>query len=335
MHHAMHHAIVEITPAKHGCIHACMAPLQAIVVAEITRDGKLLSANQGFERLLWRSGEADPNAADPSAVFLNPSFEQLLSVVCAPDQPLHQGILTVVDQLGSSHSLIGAVHQHGPHLLLVAEHDIAEMQRLNAQVIALNQDLSDAHRKLARVNRELQKSQQLLLQLSQTDPLTGLANRRELMERLEQALARARRYCGVFSVIMADIDFFKKVNDNYGHDVGDQVIKAVATMMAGAVRNTDLVARFGGEEIVVLVQEAALQVAAELAERLRLMASELHFDAIASGIRCSFGVAQYDAQVSVEQLLKQADLALYSSKHAGRDRVTCHGAVGAGDSSQA
>lgn len=331
----MNHAIVEITPAKHSCIHACMAPLQAVVVAEIGRNGELVRANQGFERLLWRSGPADPQTADPCAVFVNPSFKQLLSVVCAPDQPLHQGILTVVDQLGASHSLIGAVHQHGPHLLLVAEHDIAEMQRLNAQVIALNQDLSDAHRKLARMNRELQTSQQLLLQLSQTDPLTGLANRRELMERLEQALERARRYGGVFSLIMADIDFFKKVNDTYGHDVGDQVIKAVATMMAGAVRTTDLVARFGGEEFVVLVQEAGLEVAAELAERLRIMASELRFDAIDGGIRCSFGVAQYAPAVPAQELLKHADLALYTSKHQGRNRVTCHGAVGAGDLSQA
>ncbi len=331
----MNHAIVEITPAKHGCIHACMAPLQSIVVAEIARDGQLLSANRGFERLLWRSGEAGPNSADPCAVFLNPSFEHLLSVVCAPDQPLHQGIMTVVDQLGTSHSLIGAVHQHGPHLLLVAEHDITEMQHLNAQVMALNQDLSDAHRKLARVNRELQTSQQQLRQLSMTDPLTGLANRRELMERLEQALERARRYGSVFSLIMADIDFFKQVNDSYGHDVGDQVIKAVATMMAGAVRTTDLVARIGGEEFVVLLQEADLQVAAQLAERLRQMTSELRFDAIAGGIRCSFGVAQYAPEMPLQQLLKHADLALYTSKHAGRDRVTCHGTVGTGDTSLA
>ena len=318
----MQDSVVVITPAKHSCLPECMRPLQAVVVARIGANGHLAYANHGFERLLWRSGDDGTSPVDARSVFLNPRFDDLLMVHGAPGDAVFQGILTVVDQLDVSHSLIGAVHWIDGDLLLVAEHDIAEMQRLNSEVLALNLELTQAHRKLARAHRELATSEEKLKLLSVTDPLTGLANRRQLMDALPLAHDRCKRYGHQFSVIMADIDFFKKVNDEHGHATGDQVIKAVADMLARTVRAGDLVARFGGEEFVVLVQEAGLQEAFDLAERLRLGAAALVFDVLPKGIRCSFGVAPLSREMDTQQAVKQADEALYQSKREGRNRVT-------------
>ena len=121
---------------------------------------------------------------------------------------------------------------------------------------------------------------------------------------------------------MADIDFFKKINDGHGHDQGDAVLRAVSAQMQTMVRKTDLVARFGGEEFVIVLEQAPLPAALDLAERLRLAACALHFDCMPDGITCSYGVAQLGPGEKVEQVIKHADEALYRAKHGGRNQVT-------------
>jgi diguanylate cyclase (GGDEF)-like protein len=158
-----------------------------------------------------------------------------------------------------------------------------------------------------------------------TDGLTGLLNKRALLACADRKLAEARRFGRQLSVLVADIDHFKRVNDTWGHDVGDLVIKGLAAIHDRNKRNTDAVARFGGEEFVTLCDETDSQGALLLAERIRTELARTPFRAGGESIHCtcSIGIATYpEAGASWAELFKAADAALYASKRAGRDRVT-------------
>jgi two-component system cell cycle response regulator len=169
-----------------------------------------------------------------------------------------------------------------------------------------------------------------LEELATLDGLTGLYNKRAMLEMAEQKILAAKRFHRRLSVLIADIDFFKKVNDTYGHDVGDVVIKGLGEILRRAKRNTDAVARFGGEEFVIICEETDARGAMLLAERVREELKKTVFHAQSSGaaaqvvqVTCSVGVATFpDAGETWESLFKAADEALYVSKRSGRDRST-------------
>lgn len=156
-----------------------------------------------------------------------------------------------------------------------------------------------------------------------TDGLTGLVNRRTLDAKLVEALARAQRTQGPLAVVLADIDHFKSVNDTYGHGTGDLVLKAVAGAVAGAARTTDVVARYGGEELCLVLEATDAEGAARLAERMRLAIRALRFDTEKGPltVSASFGVGVLEAGDDPHALLERADQRLYQAKARGRDRV--------------
>jgi diguanylate cyclase (GGDEF)-like protein len=158
-----------------------------------------------------------------------------------------------------------------------------------------------------------------------TDPLTGCANRRAFTARITDELARLQRGGEPFAVVLADIDRFKLVNDTHGHGVGDQVIRHLAAVLRDGIRPGDVVARLGGEEFCVLVRGADVGAAETLALRLanRLRERPADAGAIAIPVTASFGVAAARRDEPWEGLFARVDQALYASKHAGRDRVTC------------
>ena len=158
-----------------------------------------------------------------------------------------------------------------------------------------------------------------------TDPLTGLLNKRAMRDSADEKLRAAQRFGRQLSVLITDIDHFKKVNDTYGHDVGDIVIKELGSIHTRAKRNTDAVARFGGEEFVTICEETDAEGAMLLAERIRAELSQTVFHANGKEIRCtcSVGIATYPfAGETWDVLFKAADDALYVSKRGGRDRAT-------------
>jgi two-component system cell cycle response regulator len=165
-----------------------------------------------------------------------------------------------------------------------------------------------------------------LEELARTDPLTRLANRRVLVERLQAEIERARRYESVVSLLMIDLDHFKKVNDAHGHLVGDEVLQEVALLVQQAVRTVDVVARYGGEEFVVVLPETAGDGAVTFAERIRERL-EAHTFATKAGLALrlttSIGIATFpDRDVeTAEDLFARADEALYRAKADGRNRV--------------
>lgn len=181
--------------------------------------------------------------------------------------------------------------------------------------------LKESQRKLAVANRELQK-------LSQLDSLTGVPNRRKFDERLRHEWNRTMRHCSFLSLIMLDIDYFKKFNDTYGHQSGDECLKTVANCMSMALnRETDLVARYGGEEFAVILPGTEMKGAEKVAEDIRKYVEDLkvpHEESpVAEYVTISLGVASMvpERELNLEDLIQTADKALYKAKEAGRNRV--------------
>jgi len=161
----------------------------------------------------------------------------------------------------------------------------------------------------------------LLARKAKLDPLTGLWNRRYLEERLDAAYATLERHGRPFSCIITDIDFFKKVNDNFGHPFGDLVIKKFGDILVNTARREDVVCRIGGEEFVILLPDTDIAKAAQLAERLRAAVERtpMENDEVSMKITCSLGVAQASARH--EPVVDVADAQLYKAKQTGRNRV--------------
>ncbi|HTR54495.1 MAG TPA: GGDEF domain-containing protein [Kofleriaceae bacterium] len=157
------------------------------------------------------------------------------------------------------------------------------------------------------------------------DGLTRLYNKRYLMERLDSELKFAQRHETALSLLLVDLDHFKKVNDTHGHLAGDAVLAQLASVIARAVRNEDVVARFGGEELAVVLRATGLDPALHTGERLRKLIEQtkVSFQGLELGATCSIGVAGFPScpAHSPEELVDAADRALYRAKHAGRNRV--------------
>ena len=157
-----------------------------------------------------------------------------------------------------------------------------------------------------------------------TDHLTGLANRRRFTESLSLEVSRAERFSGTLSLVLADLDDFKRVNDLYGHQVGDQVLRRFAEVMLESVREFDLAVRHGGEEFAVLLPETDMEGGARLAERLADALRATRFTSESGetfAVTSSFGVSAFPASGSTEQLMLDADRALYRAKKEGKNRV--------------
>lgn len=178
----------------------------------------------------------------------------------------------------------------------------------------------------ARVRAALRTKQlqDLLIEHAHLDPLTGLANRRALMEHLGMEWERIERHGGMLSFIMADIDHFKEVNDTFGHAGGDRLLQQVARILADQCRTLDLPARYGGDEFAVVVPHQEAASAAVLAERCRFAIEETPLVTGRGVIQrtVSFGVADTTEAESIEALIQKADDAMYQSKQSGRNKVT-------------
>ena len=177
---------------------------------------------------------------------------------------------------------------------------------------------------ILRLAARLDQAEIQLQVLATTDPLTGALNRRHFVALAEKEFARAKRYNGVFSLIIFDVDDFKHVNDTYGHPAGDQVLIALTNICHAESRTSDVFARYGGEEFVFLLPEAGHEHAVNFGERLRniLSAARIKYSAHEIRLTVSMGIATYRTGViSLDNLLTEADDALYRAKREGKNRV--------------
>ena len=173
-----------------------------------------------------------------------------------------------------------------------------------------------------------ERAEQAAQRLALTDPLTGTFNRRTFLELGAKEIARTRRAKGMLSLLMIDLDLFKRVNDQYGHQAGDEALKLVVKALQGCLRREDLLVRYGGEEFCVLLPDVALDHAALLAERARAAVELAEFSwrgqRIALTISVGVALLMSATEESIEQLVSRADEALYSAKSAGRNRVVVY-----------
>jgi len=194
-------------------------------------------------------------------------------------------------------------------------------QRHENELAELNQNLE---KQVIERTRELEEAKQIAERLARTDSLTGLKNRRAFFEYAHVVHGSASRFDRQYSVIMIDIDHFKRVNDTHGHQIGDIVIKELANTIEKVIRSADVAGRIGGEEFAIVLPETTAENVTNLAERLRRSFSEINIPAIASDLNLSvsIGVAEYRSDdSSIEDVISRADAALYQAKEQGRNKV--------------
>ncbi|MDU6670454.1 MAG: GGDEF domain-containing protein, partial [Bradyrhizobium sp.] len=171
---------------------------------------------------------------------------------------------------------------------------------------------------------KLKEAYRRIEELAELDELTGALNRRSIMHVLEEELTRSRQTGKPCSVMLIDLDWFKRINDEHGHPTGDDVLRTFAITMFANIRSSDRFGRYGGEEFLLVLPGAPLDPACRLAERLRQIIADLDWSAFSAGLQVTFsaGVATSRGDETTESLLSRADRALYASKAQGRNRVT-------------
>lgn len=346
----------KISLASHDIsdeIHYVAEAIKIAAEQAVAREGQL--ASEVSHRRLWSSVFQDSGEAiiitDPEAIIVdvNPAFEAIFGYTQeavrgqnprilssrreAPDfyqamwqtllrEGFWQGEIWDTHKDGSEHPKlvsISAVRDAGGTLCNFVGYytDISERKRVEGELERYRQNLEElVHARtqaLEQANVELQR-------LATTDPLTGLFNRRTLLARGEQCQQNAQRYGTAYSLVIIDIDNFKSINDRFGHDRGDQVLKTVVQRIQAGLREADTLARWGGEEFIVLSPQSTCEGAILLAERLRQSLAESPLEA-AGQVTASFGVACYVAGDDLDTLVKRADAGLYAAKHAGRNRI--------------
>lgn len=232
----------------------------------------------------------------------------------------------------------GDISGHGKALgdlaLKISEaHDYNEIKSIVDQMIIETKELVTSGKKLQtrmkissqdlkQLQQELEKSQEE----AQTDSLTLLINRRGLEKKLELERIRAKQNNAPFSIIMVDIDHFKRVNDNFGHLIGDSLLKSIAHLLKAHLRRNDLAARYGGEEFLILLPETGIEGATAVARKIRKTLATKEWKLKETGesmgkITVSMGISTYTLNEPEENLIKRADDALYLAKKNGRDQI--------------
>jgi len=287
---------------------------RALLSKYLTGTYRLIHAKDGAEawELLEQRTDIDLVITDINMPRL--TGHQLLVKIRKSDEPRFKTLPVIVMTTTDDNVDRNLAFLNGANDFLTKPVDEIELQaRVNV------------HYKLAHTIRELEASRRLLAEQATTDPMTHLKNRRAFFENGTKQLAMARRYGTDVSIIVADVDHFKKVNDTYGHQAGDEALIAVSRVLVGLTRTEDTVARIGGEEFAVLLPDTNRLGAAVLAERMRNAVERERFvfgDKVVP-LTISIGVASFAVELvdSVDQLLSIADQRLYLAKRNGRNRI--------------
>ncbi len=331
--------------AKHGAGH----PINLDVIAYIDHDEQteLLHAfavnvtqtesEAQQRRLLSTAVEASGQSvvitnAKQEIVYVNPAFTQITGYEADEVMGKTPRFLQGVETSQATRVMIReALAAKKPvHVEILNYHKTGRPYWLELSIVPVLDDEGDVANYVAiEVDiTERKTAEQEIARIAMEDHLTGLANRRAGEDRLELEWGRARRDHGEFAVAIVDIDRFKLVNDQYGHHIGDQVLKHVSGVMASNLRGGDWIARWGGEEFLVCFHDLDRRGAVTAAERLRKHVKSKPIT-LAQGdlpVTVSMGVSLYTADYkNIEEMLAQADALLYEAKHAGRDKVMCAG----------
>lgn len=190
---------------------------------------------------------------------------------------------------------------------------------MKKELAEANERIMESQKRLKQLEAELDNAKEKALY----DGLTGVYNRASFNDRIKIEVEKARRTGRSLFVIMLDLDHFKRINDNYGHQTGDMVLKIFASQTKKVIRNIDFIGRYGGEEFVVLLPEIKLELALEIAERIRkkIENTKLIYNKKTFKVTVSVGMTAYKEGDTPESLIERADQALYQAKNSGRNKV--------------
>ncbi len=335
---ALKRHVHRLLDATHFAIYLLDADAQSLIGTFVEEDGRRLPSRrveldhpskllaqcvrENREILLLR--QPDDQLAIQNAI---PGTQPSLSLMFAPltaGQKL-LGAMTIQSPRANAYAdresaifrtlcAYGAIALANVRALAAAEKERNVAEKARGETARALQDLRNAQEELLEKNRELER-------LSTTDRLTALANRLKLDDALQAELYRCERSRGQFAVLLIDLDHFKRINDSYGHPVGDAVLCRVAQIIRDNVRKTDIAGRWGGEEFLVVCMDTSAEAARHVAEKMRT-AIENQVSPQAWTCTASFGVASYRPGDSVQALIARSDAALYAAKAGGRNQVS-------------
>ncbi len=262
----------------------------------VDNEGRLMRWNSNFEKTLGYSGDALRTMG-------------LRGLVKTTDWPTMERTCKDIIEYGNSSVEVSLRTREGREIPFYINGTRIESADTGTAVVGMGIDISYRH-----------QLEQELRELATTDVLTGVFNRLKMEETLEQELKKSVRYHSPLTLAMFDIDHFKQVNDKYGHEVGDEVLKRVAAVSRQQLREVDLLARWGGEEFMVVAGVTTLEEMAVIAERMRVAIARESIEPVGT-VTASFGVGQFKQGETQKDLLKRVDDALYQAKKAGRNRV--------------
>lgn len=305
--------IANILESIPRVISSYLSHFSQIALILIDRDRIIHDCNQGFLDVIALperpSGkELDKFLSSESKRFALPSDDRYLPI------RLTFNVSDTVQITLSGHMY--AVE--GGYLLVFEKHRLS-YNELITKMSSLNNELTNLTRDLNKKNQELEKANATIREIMNTDPLTGLMNRRAFHEILRKSMAFSRRHNFPLTLVMSDIDHFKVVNDTCGHDAGDKVLKTVAKILHKSCRAEDTAARFGGEEFLSLLPNTNASSAMHCAERLRNKIESVSIAGIPRKITASFGLTELLPSDTEESVIQRADEALYEAKKKGRN----------------
>jgi diguanylate cyclase (GGDEF)-like protein len=253
-----------------------------------------------------------PNLLPPGEVLAgvaDPNFKDL-GLASLPDSIRHGGTWVFVVEIAAAFVIV----------FFAVRVRTGVSRRRHAELV---KEVALRTAELARKQAELMRANKKLAELATRDPLTGALNRRQFQIAAESEINRSRRTSRPFTLLLADVDYFKSINDRYGHQAGDEVLKELVAKIATQLRKTDVLARYGGEELILVLPDTNLDKGLALAERLRahVDGSPIPYGQNQIHVTVSIGVTEATGKESVDNLLAQADKGLYAAKNGGRNRV--------------
>jgi diguanylate cyclase (GGDEF)-like protein/hemerythrin-like metal-binding protein len=314
--------VVGVAVVKHVLSVKSFGPLGTGTSFLVDRDGRMLVAGvEGLERRsMWpaaRPADGTPDAEARPLLSAEPAGTSWVRI----DGVRHVAVRLALPALDWSVVAVKKEMLRGTNRLLGVLITLLLSLVIVAAFLILQRQLG-AESQLAQKQRETEGRAREMARRADTDALTGIANRQGFNEAIAREFARARRFRHPLAVVLVDLDHFKRVNDRFGHQVGDQVLAGAARMLSTRVRESDFVARWGGEEFAVIASMTDAAGAARLAEKLRALMEVTHLGPV-DAMTASFGVAEMRPDDTVESMVRRADEALYQAKSGGRNQVRC------------
>ncbi len=299
----------------HNIISKYLEEISRVIIVMTDESLQIMDCNKGFLKSLNLASKPENDNLEK---FLLPESLQVLSL-----PPPGEYMESRLNFTSGSATYIFSCYifdvQNG--YIIFGEKPVISSDDIILKMSTLNNELINMTRELNKKNMALEKANAEITRLSRIDAMTGISNRGYFMEAFNISFSYSRRHQIPLSVIIADLDLFKSINDKYGHNTGDKVLINFAKLLQEASREEDFPARFGGEEFTILLPQTELEEAAVLAERIRVDLENTKLLDINDTVTASFGVAQLKEGDTGDSLIQRADKALYQAKNQGRNKV--------------